>query len=80
MENDINQIKMIYKFIENDNCKKIRIFGDEFIKNNKNNCKLFINGKSEDLKSFINKVDINHKNIIEIKLIELNKIKNMSVL
>ena len=78
MENNINEIKIIYKFKEIKDSKRIRIFGDEFIENNRNNCELLINNESEGLKAFIDTEDINNKNIIEIKLIGLNKIKNMS--
>ena len=41
----MNELTMIYKINEND--KKIKIFDEEFIKNNKDNCKIIINGEKK---------------------------------
>ena len=41
-----NKITIIYK-IENE--KRNRIFGDDFVYNNKNNCKIILNGKTSKL-------------------------------
>ena len=50
MENLEKEITIVYKIGE-----KIRLFGDKFVENNKDNCKLIINNKEEELKSFIEK-------------------------
>ena len=47
----MDEIRIIYEF--NENSQKIRILGDKFVANNKNICKLLINGKIEKLKTFI---------------------------
>ena len=73
---DGNEIRMIYEI--NENSEEIRIFGDKFVENNKNICKLLINGKIEKLKTFISREDINHKNIFEIKLRGINNVTNMN--
>ena len=40
--------EMIIKYKINDN-GKVKLFGDDFVNNNKDNCKLIINGKEKDL-------------------------------
>ena len=56
----------------------IKIFDDLFVSNNKNNCKLLINGKEKDLCDHLTKNEICPNNpILEIKLIETKKITNM---
>ena len=45
--------------------KKIRIFGEDFIKNNKNKCKLLIDNKEKELCHYIN---MEGKKEIKIKL------------
>ena len=57
--------------------KKLRIFGNTFVKNNKNNCYLLINGKKIDLCSEIN-INEEQKETLEIKLIETKIITNMN--
>ena len=58
----------------------IRIFSKKFVENNKNNCKIIVNGKDEmDLCEYIDKNSLNTKNkILEIKLIEKKTITDMS--
>ena len=43
-ETDISEINLIYD-INKDNKEYIKIFGNEFVKNNKNICKMIINNK-----------------------------------
>ena len=43
--------------------KTIRIFGENFVKNNKNNCKLIINGKEQEIAEYLT-IDDNIKKII----------------
>ena len=46
-ENKKNEINIIYNIKQNE--KEIRIFGKEFVKNNKNNCYLLINNKKYEI-------------------------------
>ena len=54
-----------------------RLFGSPFVKNNKNNCKIIINGKETELCEYLedNKSD---KNFLEVKFIQTNKITDLS--
>ena len=64
--------------------KTIRIFGENFVKNNKNNCKLIINGKEQEIAEYLTIDDNIKKIIIEknliIRLKEIKKITDMSCL
>ena len=73
--NKLNQMTIIYNIDKN--IKKLKIFGEDFVKNNKNNCHLLINGKKIDLCSEIN-INEEQKENLEIKLIETKIITNMS--
>ena len=68
-DND-NEINIIYKKGKNN---KIRIFGEEFVKNNKDKFKMIINKKEYDLREYY-KIDNNE---LKIKLIGINNIENM---
>ena len=60
---------------------KIRIFGEEFVKINKNNCVLFIDGNDEkmDLISELNITpEMRIRNKVEITLVEINPITNFN--
>ena len=61
------------------NEKRIKIFGTDFVKNNKQNCEILYENKKYDLTEYF---DIENKpipdNILEIKLIVNNYITNMS--
>ena len=57
--------------------KKIRLFGENFVKNNKNNCFIFINNKKKDLSEFYYFDKINEE-ILIIKLVETKTISDMS--
>ena len=72
---NIDEINIIYKV--NDN--KIKLFGNNFVKNNKNNCKLIIDGKEEELKEFYNLgLSSANRNTLEVKLKNITKITNMN--
>ena len=45
----VDEIKIIYKIKQD---KKIRIFGDKFVENNKQNCKIKIHNKINELTAF----------------------------
>ena len=57
--------------------KNVKIFGENFVKNNKNICKIIVNEKEEELKSILNIEDIPGDMLI-IKLKGINNITNMS--
>ena len=77
---NVDEIAIQYKIKNIKNTKSIRIFGDEFVKNNKDKCKIIINGKEIELCSHINIniKQINSNKIYEIKLIGINNIINIS--
>ena len=72
----LNEMTIIYN-IKNKN--EIKLFGREFIKNNKNNCKIIIENKEQDIIEYlvINE-KIKNKEKLEIKLKEIKTITNMS--
>ena len=71
-----NEINIIYNIKNEDRIRgKIRIFGGNFVKNNKNKCILIIDAKEYELMEEFN---INHKEKIEIKLIVIHNITDMS--
>ena len=69
LENN-DEITLIYKINNND--KKIKIFGSEFVNNNKNICKIIYEGEEIELKEYFN-VERNSEKL-EIKLKGINKI------
>ena len=71
---DIDQIKIRYKINNKD---KIRIFGNDFVRNNKNNCTIIFEGKEYELQEFFNVKNLN-KNILEIHLKGIKKVTNMN--
>ena len=71
-----NEIDIIYDIKECDKRKgKIKIFGNNFVKNNKNKCKIIIDDKENEL---IEEYKIKDNNKLEIKLIGINNINDMS--
>ena len=76
---DIDQIIIKYKIDDIEYSKNIRIFGDKFVENNKNKCKIIVNGNGNDLSTHlnINKKQLNN-NILEIKLKGIRQITDMS--
>ena len=76
MNGNSKYITLKYK---TNNEKRIKIFGTDFVKNNKQNCEILYENKKYDLTEYF---DIENKsipdNILEIKLIMNNYITNMS--
>ena len=68
---------IIYNINKNED--EIKLFGDKFVGNNKDNCFLLIEGKKENLRSYwcLNK-NQKEKSFFEVKLIEIRTITNMS--
>ena len=77
-DNPKNEMSIEY-FINNSDETKIRLFGDKFVKTNKKNCFLIIDGKKFELKEYYNfqeKPCIS--DTIKVYLVEKRKILNMS--
>ena len=73
ISNKKNTMKIIYK-IDNQYNNEIRIFGDLFVSNNKDNCKIFYNNQIYELVSKFKVQDINQ---LEIELNGILNITNM---
>ena len=71
--NKKNEMEIIYD--NKDNKKIISAFGYEFVKNNKNNCKIIIDNKEVEL---CEKLNIENQKEIRIKLKEIKMITNLS--
>ena len=72
----IDEIIIRYKINKNE--KEIKIFDTDFIKNNKDKCKIIYEDKEYEIKEKWN-IDDNIKNeILEIKLKGINNITEMS--
>ena len=75
--NQLNQMTIIYNIVENKN--SIKIFGYDFVENNKNKCYLIINGKQRELCVYLNMNEIKiENNQLKIKIKENKHITNMS--
>ena len=73
---NIDEINIKYKV---DNLKEIKLFGEDFVKRNKKNCSLIINGKEQVLnKKYSFGMFDSKKNILEIKLKGITNITNMN--
>ena len=70
---DIDEINIKYK---NTKERNIRLFGDIFVENNKNICKIIVNGVEHELCSHFNLENFNDE--FEIKLKGIKNVKNMS--
>ena len=74
---DASIISIIYKIHEDRKNENINIFGSEFVKNNKNICKMIINNKEYEICEKYNNKGYN-KNKLEFKLKGIDNINNMS--
>jgi len=72
-----NEISIKYN-IKDEN--RIRLFGSKFIENNKNNCKIIIENKEQEIIEYldITEYKIKNKELLEIKLREIKTITDMS--
>ena len=73
-EKDISEINIIYDINIQSH---VRIFGSEFVKNNKNICKMIIDNKEYELEEKYNVKGNNNKNL-KIKLKGFSNVTNMS--
>ena len=72
---NIDEIKIIYKVKD----KEVKLFGEDFVKRYKKNCKLIIDGKEQELKEkYSFGIFSSKKEILEIKLKGITNITNMS--
>ena len=51
VEDKLNRIKIIYKVAKGE--EYIKLFGNKFVENNKNNCYMLINGEKIDLSEYV---------------------------
>ena len=70
---DISEINLIYNIKE----EEINIFGSEFVKNNKNICKMIIDNKEYEITERYNIIS-KKINKLKIKLKGINNVTNMS--
>ena len=75
-EKDISEINIIYD-INKENKEDINIFGDEFVKKNKNICKMIIDNEEYEITEKYN-VKSNNNNKLKVKLKGINNVTNMS--
>jgi len=75
-EKDISIINIIYD-INKENNESINIFGENFVKNNRNICKMIIDNKEYEISERYNIKNYN-KNKLEIKLKGIKYINDMS--
>ena len=73
-EKDITEINIIYEINRK---KNIRIFGSNFVKNNKNICKMIIDNKEYEITEKY-KVKSKNNNKLKIKLKGIDNVTNMS--
>ena len=73
--NSYNVIYIKYKINKEDN--KIKIFGEEFVKNNINNCTMIVDNKEYKISEWFQIKNYNKDKII-VKLKGINRITNMS--
>ena len=59
---------------------RVRLFGNDFVKNNKEKCKIIYNNKEYELKEYFDDIDkeYNNKDEIKIKLKGINSVTDMS--
>jgi len=72
----INSIDIFYQIQGNQ--QRLKLFGDNFVKNNKNNCKIIINGNKYELCNYINISNYNYNHNSKIFKIQLTGIKSIS--
>lgn len=78
-KNDLDNLISIKYLINNK--KNIKIFGANFIENNKNLCKIIINNEEKELCEYIdiqNIINLENPNVLEIKLKPFKPFQNIS--
>ena len=77
MENGILEVILYLEIVFMPNSKSKRIFGETFVKNNKEKCKLIYNGEEKELKEYYQEFD--NKDLIKFKLKFNNNTKNLII-
>ena len=94
-KNEINEITIIYDYNKSKDIKvddreevqkelgesisRKKLFGERFVKNNKNKCKIIINGKKEEICCYLsNYHEYLNEGKLEIKLIDIKNISDIS--
>ena len=77
-EKDTDIITLIYKTTNYTIGDKIKIFGEKFIQNNKDKCKIIYNDKKYELNDHFTLIEINNNQTLEIKLKGIKNITNIS--
>ena len=78
LKEDISEINIVYNInMENEDDDDVRIFGSEFVENNKNICKMLIDNKEYEIEEKYNITNYKN-NKLEIKLKGINKVTNIS--
>ena len=75
IDNINEEIKINIKNQLGEEMSKNKLFGERFVRNNKNNCKIVLNGKEKELVSFYDIERLEENEILEIKLKGINNIK-----
>ena len=75
IEGKLNKISIVYKVEKRK--ENIKLFGIQFVENNKKKCHIIINGKKRELSEYFIS-NINEYEKLEVKLIETEPITNMS--
>ena len=75
---DIDEITLKYKTTDYKKGDKIKLFGELFVKNNKDKCKIAFNGKDYDLVDYFELPEIENAKTIDIKLKGIKNITNIS--
>ena len=52
-EENLDEMSIIYRIKKNKNFQKVKLFGYKFVKENKKNCKLKVEGKEKELSNYI---------------------------
>ena len=74
-----NDDKERFKKVLGETISREKLFGERFVKNNKNKCKMIINGKKEEICSYLpNYHEYLNKGKLEIKLIDIKNISDIS--
>ena len=66
MENGLLEVILVLEIVFMPNSKRKRIFGERFVENNKEKCKLIYNGEEKELKEYYEEFD--NKDLIKFKL------------
>ena len=76
MKNRNLEVILYLEIVFMPNSESKRIFGETFVKNNKEKCKLIYNGEEKELKEYYQEYD--NKDLIKFKLKFNNNIINIS--